>query len=92
MTVFVDIKYFIILGAFALIVLYILYNMFLKPWWMRFIKRKKQYKSEKLLSMGGIGTSYDWFKSDEEAIKSLNHRDFIYRVYPGKEEMIKPKN
>jgi hypothetical protein len=44
------------------------------------------------MSMGGVSQSYDWFKTDEEALENLKHRDFIERVYPGKEVRIKPKN
>lgn len=90
MTVFVDIIFFIGIGIVCLIILYVIYNAFLKPWWMRYVKGKKQYKSERMPSIGGIKPHYYWFKTDEEAIKALNHMDFIWRVYPGNKEKLKP--
>ena len=91
MTVFLDIRFLIGLGILILILLYAIYSYFLIPWWMMLIKRKKQYKSYRIPSYGNIKAHYDWFKTDEEAIKTLRHRDFIWRVYPGKEEKLKPK-
>lgn len=73
-----------------LIVIITLIKYYITPIFMYYIMGKKQYLGETLLSMGGIGQYFKWFKNDEEALEIFKYKDFIYIIYP-KKYRIKPK-
>lgn len=78
--------------AAALFGIPLIIHMLLHPLWMRFVRKKMKYKGTKVLSVGGFKIEFGWYKTDEEAKKSMLRKgsDFVERVYPGGEKRIYP--
>jgi len=71
----------LIVGTIAFMTIKIFIYTPVKKFWMRRIKGMSLYSSCKVLSVGGYKTDYKWFKSDDDALKSLKG-DFIRCTYP----------
>lgn len=85
MNFFVDITFFIGLGAVALIVLWTLIQHFLIPPIKAYVFGLKRYEYKNTSGR----ERYIWYKSDEKAIEVLKNWDFVTRVYPDRKR-IKP--
>lgn len=85
MNFFVDITFFIGLGAVALIVLWTLIQYFVIPPIKAYVFGLKRYEYKNTSGR----KHYIWYKSDEKAIEELKRWDFVTRVYPDRKR-IKP--